>query len=163
MSRPSFAQRLCRARLGAILLPNGLLWGAIGFQYLGGYHPCQMCLWQRWPHVAAIALALAAIALRGRPMGSATLVALAALAILTSGGIGAFHAGVEYGWWQGLTTCATTPGAATLNAILHAPLVRCDVAPWRLLGLSMAGYNALFSIVGALLILGLIGRRSSLR
>jgi disulfide bond formation protein DsbB len=158
-----FARRLSLARLIAILLPNALLFGALGFQYLGGYHPCEMCMWQRWPHVAAIALALAAIALRRQAMPSATLAAFAAFAILTSGVIGAFHAGVEYGWWQGITTCATSTGSATLDSIMNAPLVRCDVAPWSLFGISMAGYNALFSIGGALLILGIIGRRSSPR
>jgi disulfide bond formation protein DsbB len=155
------ARRLSSARLLAICLPNGLLWGAIGFQVLGGFSPCEMCMWQRWPHVIAIGLALAAIALRRRMMLSATLTALAAFAILTSGVIGTFHAGVEYGWWQGITTCSTSQAGATLDAIMNAPLVRCDVAPWQLAGISMAGYNALFSIGGALLILGLIGRRST--
>ena len=47
---------LSRARLVAILMPNALLWGAIAGQYLGHLTPCEMCLWQRWPHLAAIAL-----------------------------------------------------------------------------------------------------------
>ncbi len=162
-ARQDFTHRLSLARLVAILLPNGLLWGAIGFQYLGGYAPCEMCMWQRWPHVAAIVLALGAIALRGRIMASATLAALAGLAILTSGAIGAFHAGVEYGWWQGFTTCSTAQAGVTLEAIMNAPLIRCDVAAWQLFGISMAGYNALFSVSGALLILWLIGRRSPAR
>lgn len=153
---------LSRARLVAILLPVALLGGAIGSQYLGGLHPCEMCMWQRWPHLAAIGTALAAIALRRNPPMSATFTALAALAILTSGVIGAYHAGVEYGWWEGFTTCTTIRpiGGDMLEAIMNAPLIRCDQAPWTLAGISLAGFNALFSIAGAALILLLVRRWS---
>lgn len=149
---------LSRARLVAILLPVALLGGAIGSQYLGGLHPCEMCMWQRWPHLAAIGAALAAIVLRRNPPMSATFTALAALAILTSGVIGAYHAGVEYGWWEGFTTCTTIRpvGGDMLEAIMNAPLIRCDQAPWTLAGISLAGFNALFSIAGAALILLLV-------
>ncbi|MET0137608.1 MAG: disulfide bond formation protein B [Sphingobium sp.] len=156
------ASPLSRARLIAILVPNALLGGAIAFQYLGGLSPCQMCYWQRWPHLAAIVLALGAIGLRKRAGPSAMLTALAALAILTSGLIGGFHAGVEYGWWQGLTTCATGlaagSGQSALDAIMGAPLVRCDVAAWSLFGISMAGYNFLISALASVGILTLISR-----
>ncbi len=154
---------LSLARLIAFLLPNALLWGAIGSQYLGGLHPCEMCMWQRWPHVAAIAAAIAAIALYRRRGLSAVFTVLAGLFIATSGIIGAFHAGVEYGWWQGLTSCATTNGTVSLDSIMNAPLVRCDVAPWTLAGISLAGFNALFSLGGAALVIGLVmrgGRRA---
>lgn len=155
-------RQLSLARLIAILVPNSLLWGAIGFQYLGGLHPCEMCYWQRWPHLAAILLALGAIGARRQPVLSATLTVLAALAILTSGLIGGFHAGVEYGWWEGVTRCATDfsqgSGQSALDAIMAAPLVRCDVAAWRLFGISMAGYNFLISAASALALLLLISR-----
>ena len=153
---------LSRARLAAILLPVALLGGAIGSQYLGGLHPCEMCMWQRWPHLAAIGAALAAIVLRRNPPMSATFTALAALAILTSGAIGAYHAGVEYGWWEGFTTCTTIRpvGGDMLEAIMNAPLIRCDQAPWTLAGISLAGFNALLSIAGAALILLLVRRWS---
>ncbi len=89
------------------------------------------------------------------------MVALAALAILTSGLIGGFHAGVEYGWWEGITTCATAPAAGgdILDSIMNAPLVRCDIAPWSLFGISLAGFNFLFSIGGAMLIFVLLALR----
>ena len=67
---------LSRARLIAILLPNALLWGAIASQYIGHLVPCEMCMWQRWPHLAAIALALVAIALRQQPSASRGFVVL---------------------------------------------------------------------------------------
>ena len=127
-----------------------LLIGAYLFQYVGGYPPCALCWWQRYPHFAALALALVAF---WRPPG-AVLVALAALAIAVSGLIGAFHAGVEYGWWEGLTACTTAlpAGVDPLEAILNAPLVRCDVAPWSLFGISLAGWNFLFSGVASFVI-----------
>jgi disulfide bond formation protein DsbB len=142
--------RLSRARLLAVLVPNALLWGAIGSQYLGGLHPCEMCMWQRWVHVAAILIALVAIALKGRPPVSRAVTMLAALAILVCGAIGVFHAGVEYHWWKGFTEC-TAPAVSGSSAdimaqIMAAPIVRCDQAQWTLWGVSLAGWNAIFSL-----------------
>jgi disulfide bond formation protein DsbB len=148
-----------RARWLALLLPFGLLGGAYASQYIGGLYPCEMCWWQRWPHFAALPLALGAFVVGGQGLRK-TLVLLAALAILTSGLIGGYHAGVEYGWWEGITTCSSTvaPGSGkeVLDAILNAPLIRCDIAPWTLFGISLAGYNFLISTFGALAVLGLL-------
>lgn len=143
-------------RLIALLLPVALLGGALGSQYLGGLHPCEMCYWQRWPHGAAILLAaLSFTAPAGLPR-SRTLVLLAALAIAVSGAIGVYHAGVEAKIFQGFTQCTALPKAATsaelLQEILHAPLTRCDEVQFRFLGISMAGWNAMLSLSGAALI-----------
>ena len=146
-----------RANWLAFLLPSGLLGGALISQYGFGLYPCEMCMWQRWPHLAAIILALPGLMLR--PQGRATpLVLAAAMAILISGLIGGFHAGVEYGWWQGFTSCATNlpAGGDMLASIMNAPLVRCDVAPWSLFGISLAGFNFLLSVSGAILILVMV-------
>lgn len=150
--------RFAKARALALLLPGSLMLGALGSEYIGGLYPCEMCHWQRWPHDAAIVAALFAFATRRAAVARA-LVGLAALAIFTSGVIGAFHAGVEYGWWPGLTTCASTTSGTTLEAIMNAPIIRCDTPQWTLFGVSLAGYNALFSISGALIIAGLMMRR----
>ncbi|NIJ17600.1 disulfide bond formation protein B [Sphingobium vermicomposti] len=148
------------ARAIAFAVPLLLLGGAYASQYLGGLHPCEMCWWQRYPHMAAVPLALIAYVVKQRPCVSALFVGLAGLAIGVSGGIGLFHAGVEYGWWEGLTACATTSigggSADILNQIMAAPITRCDVAPWTLLGISLAGYNGLLSGAAALAILGLL-------
>lgn len=153
-SRTDFAHWL------ALLLPAGLLAGAYGSQYIGGLFPCEMCWWQRYPHFAAVAIALVAFAV-GNSGYRKALVALAALAIATSGLIAGFHAGVEYGWWEGLTACTATisgSGDELLKSIMNAPLVRCDVAPWSLFGISLAGYNFLLSTGGAIAILVSIWR-----
>lgn len=141
----------------AVLLPAGLLGGALVSEHLFGLYPCEMCLWQRWPHLAALILALPALLMRNRHW-SRLLVMGAALAIIISGLIGGFHAGVEYGWWEGITSCATNLGDSDdlLGSIMNAPLVRCDVAPWSLFGISLAGFNFLLSVGGGMLILGLL-------
>jgi disulfide bond formation protein DsbB len=146
-----------KARLLALVVPSALMLGALGSQYIGGLHPCEMCYWQRWPHDAAIVLALFAFGTRVNK-ASHVLVALAALAIMVSGGIGVFHAGVEYGWWEGITTCSTTAAGVSLEDIMRAPVVRCDVPQWTLLGLSLAGYNAIISLGAGAVILGLLRR-----
>ena len=153
---------LAKARLLALLAPLLLLGGALYSQYLGGLHPCEMCYWQRWPHEAAIALALLAFAITSRPAASRLMVNLAGIFIAVSGAIGLFHAGVEYGWWEGLTTCARGPTAGStedlLAAIVSAPVVRCDQAQWTLGGVSLAGFNAIFSFAAAIAIWALAHR-----
>lgn len=141
----------------AFLLPAALLGGALISQYGFGLYPCEMCMWQRWPHLAAILLAAAALAFRKMSI-ALPLVVAAAFAILISGLIGGFHAGVEYDWWEGLTSCSTNlpAGGDLLDSIMNAPLVRCDVAPWTLFGISLAGFNFLLSVGGATLILFMI-------
>lgn len=129
----------------------------MGSQYLGGLYPCEMCHWQRWPHYAAIPVAALAFA----PFGAGIqrlFVLLAAFLIAVSGAIGVFHAGVEYGWWEGLTQCSVlspSTGGDALAAIMATPLIRCDQVQWSLFGISLAGYNAIFSLGGAAAILSL--------
>lgn len=146
------------ARLLALGVPALLLAGAYVSQYGFGLYPCEMCWWQRYPHFAAIGFAL--LTMFARP-GRLWLV-LAAIAILASGAIGGFHAGVEYGWWQGITDCALVGGAEggdVLKAVFDAPLTRCDQAPWDLFGISLAGWNFLVSAMGSLAILSLLIKR----
>ena len=147
---------LSRAALGrliALLLPIALLGGALGSQYLGGLHPCEMCYWQRWPHGAAIALAALAFTAPAESSRSRMLALLAASAIAISGAIGVYHAGVELGIFEGITTCtAMAAGGSTevlLKQITQAPLVRCDQVQFQFLGISMAGWNAVLSLGGA--------------
>jgi disulfide bond formation protein DsbB len=154
---------LDKARLLALLVPAALLAGALGSQYIGGLHPCEMCHWQRWPHYAAVALALVAYAMRRAPDRGRSMVWLGALAILTSGLIGVYHAGVELGIFEGLTQCSSTGGggssADVLADIMAAPLIRCDQVQFTFLGVSMAGWNAILSISAALVILWLSLKR----
>jgi disulfide bond formation protein DsbB len=154
---------LDKARLLSLLVPAALLAGALGSQYLGGLYPCEMCHWQRWPHYAALALALVSFAMRGAPDRGRSFVWLAALAILTSGLIGVYHAGVELGIFEGLTQCSSMAlgrtGADLLKDIMATPLVRCDQVQFSFLGISMAGWNALISILSAAVILWLSLRR----
>ena len=149
------------ARLIVLLLPLGLLGGALGSQYIGGLHPCEMCYWQRWPHGAAILLAGLAFTAPPTSRRARLLTLLAAAAIFVSGAIGVYHAGVEAGIFEGFTTCTTTRGM-TLQDIVNAPLVRCDQVQWSLFGISMAGWNAILSLGGAALIfvLAMRGRRA---
>jgi disulfide bond formation protein DsbB len=149
------------ANLLALATPLALLGGAYVSQYGFGLYPCEMCWWQRYPHFVALALAVIGLARPGQKVWTA----LAALAILASGLIGAFHAGVEYGWWEGITGCATVAqaGGDPLEAILNAPIVRCDVAPWTLFGISLAGYNFLVSTAAALAVFALLRREGGVK
>jgi disulfide bond formation protein DsbB len=154
---------LDKARALALAVPAALLAGALGSQYLGGLYPCEMCHWQRWPHYAAVLLALVAFAMRGSADRGRSFVWLAALAILTSGLIGAYHAGVEAGVFEGFTQCTSTGGGGSsddiLKDIMATPFVRCDQVQFEFLGISMAGWNAILSGGAALIILWLSIRK----
>jgi len=150
------------APLVALAAPLLLYGGALVSQFGFGLHPCEMCYWQRWPHQAAIVLALLALLLNRNAKAMRSLTWLAAIAIAISGLIGVFHAGVEYGLWEGLTTCSTShSGPISLDEIMAAPIIRCDVAQWRLFGISLAGFNAIFSLAAAALVLTLLRRRTT--
>jgi disulfide bond formation protein DsbB len=151
------------ARLIALLLPLALLGGAFGSQYLGGLYPCEMCWWQRYPHMMAIVLAALAFTAPARSSRGLTLTLLAALAIAVSGAIGVYHAGVEAKIFEGFTQCtALSKSGSTaelLQQITHAPLVRCDEVQFRFLSLALAAWNAILSLGGAARILLLTFRR----
>jgi disulfide bond formation protein DsbB len=123
-----------------------LLAGAYLFQALG-YAPCQMCFWQRYPHALAIAIGAVLWLWPSR-----FLAALGALSALTTAGIGAFHAGVEQKWWDGPISCtgdgaglSGLSGQDLLATNTLEKLVMCDEISWAFAGLSMAGWNAVFS------------------
>ena len=128
-----------------------MLAGAFAFQYIGGLAPCHLCLLQRWPHAAAVAIGLLALAIPGRLLPVA-----GAAAALTTAAIGMYHTGVERLWWAGPSTCSAG-SIAGLDVsdlldptIVVAPVVRCDEVAWQMAGLSMASWNVLLSVALAL-------------
>lgn len=131
----------------ATLGSAALLGGAFAFQYIGGLAPCQLCLYQRWPHAAAILIGVLALATGWR--GLAWFGALGALA---TAAIGVFHVGVEQLWWEGLATCTAGSISGISTADLLDPtkdvaaVVRCDEIAWQMLGISMAGWNVILSV-----------------
>ena len=167
MSAGARATSLERARLIAILGPAALLAGAYGSQYLGGLSPCEMCYWQRYAHLAGLAFALLSLAMVRAADRGRSFVWLAALGILASGAIGTYHAGVELGFFPGLTQCTSSGaglgGDALLRDIMARPLIRCDEVQWKFLAISMAGWNAIISLSAAFMVLWLSLRRPRTR
>ncbi|MBU3029784.1 disulfide bond formation protein B [Paracoccus marinaquae] len=124
-----------------------LLIAALGFQ-AAGYAPCELCILQRWPHVAAVLIA-ALLWLTGRVRVMAV---LGMIAVGVAMGLAIYHSGVEIGWWPGPQHCSGGVGnLATMSTqdlmarLQEAPVVRCDEVAWSFLGLSMAGWNAFWS------------------
>ena len=140
--------------LAAVILAiaGGAILAALGFEHIGGYQPCALCLMQRTPYYVGIPLAAAAgIAAFARAPRSvtATLFGLVAALMLYNAGLGAYHAGVEWGFWAGPASCAPSVGienaADMLNQLQNAQPPSCTEASWRFLGLSFAGWNVLIS------------------
>jgi len=142
--------------------------GAWYFQYVLKLPPCPLCLEERLPyHIViplSLLLAIAAIVRAPRALIIVGFLAIVA-AMLCSAALGAYHAGVEWRWWPGPTDCSgpITDFSAKplLDQLRSIRVVRCDEAAWRLLGLSLAGYNVLISLaLAAIAALGLAARKA---
>ena len=126
--------------------------GAWIFQ-AAGYDPCHLCLMERWSYYAAIAISLLLLAIKSSAKSGFYLLAGIMLA---SAVFGVYHAGVEWKWWAGPSTC-TGGGALAGLPDLTKPVVMCDEAAIRIIGLSLAGWNAVIS--AALAAVALLGAR----
>lgn len=141
-------------RTAALLLAlasAGVLGSALFFQFVLGYQPCVLCIWQRWPYVAVVVLGVLTLLFRSwKGLGDALLV-VSGLALLAGAGIAAYHVGVEQHWWAGTASCGSAASKALsleeLRAqVMAAPVTRCDEVAWSLFGISMAGYNVVISL-----------------
>ncbi len=140
-----------RAFAAAVLLASAAVLGAaLLSQYWGGLRPCELCLLERWPWDAAIAIALVALLARGRAAPRWLALALAAV-FAVSVALAFYHVGVEQHWFAGPSACTTSAGGAmTLEEmkrqLLATPPVLCDKVQWSLFGVSLAGWNLLASL-----------------
>ena len=142
----------------AFLIGLAAILGALGSQYVGGLVPCELCLEQRLAYYWGLPLLAAILALWNRLPLAVWYLAMAIVAALFVWGayLGAYHAGVEWGFWPGPTSCTGVGDAVGFDALADlnsARIVPCDQVQFRFLGLSLAGYNALISAA----IVGLLG------
>ena len=140
-----------RTFAGLVLIASAMVLGAaLLSQYWGGLAPCELCLLQRWPWAAAIAISLVALVAGGRPVLPWAALVLAVVFAL-SAAFAFYHVGVEQHWFAGPSACtASGGGAMTLEdmkrQILGTAPVLCDRVQWSLFGVSLAGWNLLASL-----------------
>lgn len=138
----------------ALLLSTGVILTALGFEYIGGYSPCPLCLMQRYAYYAGTPLLFLALVLvaTDRPGLARLVFAVVALGFLANTSLGVYHAGAEWKFWPGPATCAAgsgdlaTSAGSLLKDLERVHVIRCDEAAWRFLGLSFAGWNVLVSL-----------------
>lgn len=124
--------------------------GAWIFEHLG-YAPCKLCLQQRYAYYAGIPLAvLAAFLAREKPRAASILLLIVAVIFAGNAAFGVWHSGVEWGWWPGPADCAPTSqsqlgGGGLLQQMQKTKVISCTEAALRILGLSLAGWNAVIS------------------
>ena len=143
----------------AIVLTVGMavvVGSALGFEHIGGYIPCKLCLEQRIPYYVGVpvaALSTISATLRWPPVLTRLLLLACGLLMVWSLFLAVKHSGVEWGWWAGPTDCgavaapADTGGSGVLDAIDAFVPPSCDKAALRVLGLSFAGWNAVASLI----------------
>jgi len=143
-----------RTGLLVLLVALAVILTALGFEHLGGYLPCPLCLQQRYSYYAAIPTLLLDLALLsvGRTGVASALFALVALAFFANAALGIYQAGAEWKFWPGPETCGgsqpLSQGAGGLfKDLANTRVIRCDEASWRFLGLSFAGWNVIASIL----------------
>ena len=139
-----------RLGLAAALGSALLLGGAYYFEYVVGLAPCDMCLWQRYPHMVAIIFGLVTVPLLVEPKVALIFALAAIMALFATAGIGVYHAGVEQHWWQGPQNCTgRVPAGLSPEALkrylMTVRMVRCDEVAWQMWNVSMAGWNAILS------------------
>ena len=143
-----------KAGAAALMLAISSLATAYGFQYIGGYEPCALCLMERYAYYVGIPLLFLALVLVAteRAGWAAAIFFLVALAFLANAGLGTYHAGAEWKFWPGPDTCggSQTLGGGSgglLKELETIRVIRCDEAPWQFLGLSFAGWNVVASFL----------------
>jgi len=143
-------------RIGGALLFAAIviILTALGFEHIGGYQPCELCLLQRWAYYFSIPATFVALALvsAAQPRWAAIVFFAVALAFLANAGLGAYQAGAEWKFWPGPSTCSglqavTTDAGGLINALERTNVVRCDEPQIRIFLLSFAGWNTLISLV----------------
>lgn len=142
------------AATGLLVIAVATLAGAWGFQLIGGYLPCELCLWQRWPWYATAPLALAIVimARAGKRAPSRIALAVAGMVVLVGAGLAFYHVGIEESWWKGPASCTGGAGlTGGLPDLDNIQLVLCDEVRWRMFGLSFAGWNVVISLASAML------------
>jgi disulfide bond formation protein DsbB len=142
----------------ALIVAAATIVAALGFEHLGGYLPCPLCLEQRYAYYAGVPVLFAALVVlsAGHRRTAALLFALVALAFLANAGLGVYHAGAEWRFWPGPDSCAgaqeiTTSAGGLLDVLPNTNVIRCDEAAWRFAGISLAGWNVVVSIAVAAL------------
>ena len=142
-----------RAAIVIFIIALATILGAWVFEY-AGFAPCELCLMQRWAYYAAVPLALVVAYVAPRNAGVARM-GLLVLAAIWFGSMlfGIYHSGVEWKWWLGPSTCGNQAGFSGKLPDLTAPVILCDTPAIRILGLSLAGWNAIVSLFLALVAL----------
>ena len=154
------------AALGVLMLASATIAGAWVFEW-AGYQPCELCLKQRWAYYGGVPLAalVALLAARGPRVLAGAGLALLGLVFVASAIFGLYHAGVEWGFWPGPAGCTgeltrAETMADFLKQLETTKVVRCDAVAIRILGLSLAGWNAVIS--AAMAALAVLGARKAL-
>jgi disulfide bond formation protein DsbB len=156
------------AALAIFVISAATLAGAWYFQLVEKLPPCPLCLEERIAYHVVIPLSLLMViaALVRAPKSLLTVgFVVIIIAMLANTVLGGYHAGVEWHWWAGPTDCTgpltdLNAGGSLLNQLNSIHVVQCDVAAWRFLGISLAGYNALISLaLAAIAAVGLMARK----
>ena len=147
-------KKLLLLTLGIALAVIG---SALASQYLGGLEPCKLCYWQRNPYYIGIPVILLAFFLFNTSVSLRKILLLIITVIFLAGvGLGIYHVGVEQGWWLGPASCSSAASLGEtleqqIENLLNKPRIDCGEPAFVLLGISMAGYNAICSLLLAAL------------
>ncbi len=139
-----------------LMLAISILGGAYFFEFIMGLYPCELCLYQRIPWLLLIGICSLGIIYKRHLHLVNILIIMAMIILMISAALAVFHVGVEQHWWQGFSSCSINSAMPNTlldlkAAIMTAPVIRCDDIAWSLFGVSMAGYNAIISIIFSVL------------
>jgi disulfide bond formation protein DsbB len=151
--------------LGALLTSAAALAAAFVGQIAFGLEPCILCLYQRVPYLCVAVVSAVGLVLPLAERQRRRLLALVGLLFAFGGVLAVYHVGVEQHWWTSpIPGCVGAPvgrmSVEELRSGILTPLRSCDQVDWRLFGVSLAGWNAVASVILAGTCMALAVRRN---
>ncbi len=118
-------------------------------QYWLGHEPCKLCLYERIPYFLSILLIVKILFIKRHE--KITLLILS-LVFLSSTALAFYHLGIEQGFFSEPLACTTEDVSKTLSKEellqqLKQNSISCKDVSFRILGLSLAAINTIFSLV----------------
>ena len=127
-----------------------MLISAFYLEYFQDALPCDLCITQRWFHALIISYSLTIILILKKKIVSNKLVLLGlSITWVASSIAGLYHFGIEMNFWKGPDECSSNIDFSKdlLTYLLNKSPIKCDEVMFKILGFSLAGWNALISFI----------------
>ena len=139
----------------SFLISSLMLSSAFYLEYFHNAFPCDLCITQRWFHALIISYSLITIFISKSSFFTNKLILIGlSITWIASSVAGLYHFGIEMNFWKGPDECSSAIDFSkdTLKYLLNKSTIKCDEVMFKILGLSLAGWNAIMSFAMFLIV-----------